>query len=185
MRLVVDIDDVLYPWYEIAHTICDERGVTNGNRPAADYNPYTAYGITREEWFSALEPATLSGALYAGEPSPGVIESLRNLQGEGHTIHLATARGWLPHGAIIKAHTARWLYEWGVPYDSLSFTRDKTILDGDVWVDDSPKNYDAVWNRANVCYLVSQPWNMSVDAGIFRVEDFNHFAQTILEMNQP
>jgi hypothetical protein len=185
MRLIVDIDDVLYPWCLLAHETCERAGVTKGVSVMDSWHAYVEYGITVEEWYDALSADTLSGVLYAGEPMPGVIESLRNLQGEGHTIHLATARGWLPHGNIIKAHTANWLHEWGLPYDSLSFTRDKTILAGDVWVDDSPTNYNAVWNRADVCYLVSQPWNMTVDAGIFRVEDFNHFARTILEMNQP
>jgi len=181
MKIGVDIDDVLYPWYDTAHEVCVRAGITNGVTPT-QWDVPADYGCTLEEWIATLQGGTLDGSLYSGPPYPGVLRSLERLVEAGHTIHLVTARGWLQHGHEIKRHTVAWLREWEVPYSSLTFSRDKTILAADVFVDDSPTNYDTLWQAGLACFLIDQPWNQDVPAFFdgSRVLSFNHFTELVM-----
>ena len=112
MRIGVDVDDVLYPWYASAHRVCSQAGVTNGIMPIT-WACYDEYGITFEEWQGVLSYPTLEGSLYLAAPYHGTRDALALLKNAGHTVHLVTARGTAPfwHGTEIKAHTYRWVAE--------------------------------------------------------------------------
>ena len=188
MKIGVDIDDVLYPWYRTAHEVCEEVGITNGKTPTT-WQVQDDYGCSLEEWIEALSEATVSGRLYEAPPFPGVLRSLERLVEAGHEVHLITARGWLQHGPVIKGHTIRWLWNWEVPYTSLTFARDKTILRADVFVDDHPKNWAALWAADLPCFLVQQTWNHDdhIDPALHnlaaetRVDSFNHFTDLVIK----
>ena len=33
LTVTVDIDDVIYPWYDTAHQVCTDAGISNGVTP--------------------------------------------------------------------------------------------------------------------------------------------------------
>lgn len=80
MKLMIDIDDVLFPWWDTAHAICEAAGITNGVVPSS-WTCHEDYGCTIEEWLEVLAVATRDGRLYAGAPYPGAVDdSWKNVQ---------------------------------------------------------------------------------------------------------
>lgn len=180
MRIGVDIDDVLFPWYDQAHVACTAAGITNGITPTSWY-VHESYGCTLEEWIAALSAATLDGSLYRGDPYPGAVDALERLKAAGHTIHLVTARGLLQHGELIKAHTYRWVADHlAHVVDSLTFSKDKTVVPVDVFIDDNVKNYDAVEAAGIECWLIDRPWNQDTGDGRWRFSSFAEYADDLL-----
>lgn len=158
MRIGVDIDDVLFPFWDNAHRACVKAGITNGVTPSC-WRPYEDYGCSPQDWFDALEVATLNGSLYGGKPIAGSIEALHQMQDTGHQIHLVTARGYFRYSDLIKRATVAWLETWLVPHDSLHFTQDKTLVRVDVAVDDRPENVTALEASGIPAWLVRAPHN--------------------------
>jgi hypothetical protein len=178
MRLGIDIDDVLFPWFDKAHAACERAGVTNGITPS-QWACYDDYGITLEDWLVVMEAATLDGSLYSGDPYPGVVEALQSLREAGHGIHLVTARGFFNHGELIRKHTVDWLADNAVPHDSLTFTKDKTFVRVDAFVDDSWKNVSDLVAAGIRTWMVDAPHNQG-DEYDLRVESFAAWAEIIL-----
>lgn len=161
MRIGIDIDDVLFPFYANAHQASERYGITNGVTPTL-WRPYDDYGCHAQLWFDALEVATKDGSLYEGEPLPGSVEALANLRVLGHQLHLVTARGYFAHGDQVKVATINWLNTWQIPYDSITFTQDKTLVAVDVAVDDKPENVFALEEAGIPTWLVRAPHNAGV-----------------------
>lgn len=155
----IDIDDVLFPWYDTAHQVCERAGITNGVQPTS-WRPFDDYGCTDQEWFDALTEATLTGELYTGPPMGDCVEQLHRLADAGHSIHLVTARGFaLENGNRTKALTVAWLDEWHVPHSSLTFSKNKALVRTHWFLDDAVHNYDQLDGHTNV-WLVDRPHNL-------------------------
>lgn len=178
MRIGVDIDDVLFPWYEKAHQACVDAGITNGVQPTT-WSPHEEYGCTAQDWFDVLEEATLNGSLYSGPPYLGAVDALWRLQNAGHTIHLITARGFFVFGDLIREQTIEWLEHHDVPHDSLTFSQDKTAIPVDVFIDDSAKNCAALVAAGVRTFMVNQPHNTHADHEL-RVDHICEFVDQIL-----
>lgn len=180
MRIGADVDDVLFPWYDTAHRACTEAGITNGITPTS-WTVHEDYGCTLEDWIGALSAWTLDGRLYQGDPYPGAVDALERLKAAGHSIHLVTARGLLQHGELIKAHTYRWVADHlAHVVDSLTFSKDKTVVPVDVFIDDNLKNYDALADAGIEVWLVEQPWNRDGLDTRWSYPSFAAFADDIL-----
>jgi uncharacterized HAD superfamily protein len=181
MRLGIDIDDVLFPWFDKAHAACERAGVTNGANPTR-WAMYEDYGITLEDWLAVMDAATLDGSLYTGEPYPGAVEALATLREAGHTLHVVTARGFFQHGDLIRKATVDWLRENDVPHDSLTFTKDKSFVRVDAFVDDSWKNVSDLVAAGIPTWMVDAPHNRDNEYHQ-RVPSVVEFAQAILGMS--
>jgi hypothetical protein len=183
LSIVIDIDDVLFPWYRSAHAICEAAGITNGVEPTT-WEVWEDYGIEPEQWWATLRAATLDGSLYEAAPYEGSLNATWRLEAAGHFVHLVTARGTHTEDPVlrecIEAATHRWLAAWHFPYDSLTFSADKTIVPADFAVDDNTSNYDALERAGAVSFLVNQPWNAPYDDGRRRVDSLAAFAAIIL-----
>lgn len=178
MRILVDIDDCIYPWYDLAHAACERAGVTNGIRPTS-WECHTDYGITLDEWLEVMRVATLDGSLYTGDPMPGSAEALQTLRDAGHTLHIVTARGFFQHGDLIRRHTVEWLRDHQIPHDSLTFTKDKTFVQVDVAIDDSWKNVEALAATGVATWLMDAEHNQGVEYE-WRVANITEFAEAVL-----
>lgn len=142
MRVGIDIDDVIFAWHAKAHAACVKAGVTNG-KDAVSWEMHKDYGITLQEWLDVLEAATKDGSLYHGAPMLGTVTALQRLKDEGHSVHLVTARGFFSWGTLIRSLTVQWLADNEIPHDSLTFTKDKSLLRIDVLADDALHNVTA------------------------------------------
>lgn len=178
MRVGIDIDDVLYPWFERAQEVCDKAGITNGVR-ASSWHMWEDYGCSEEEWADVLGEATFQGTLYDAPPMDGVDGAMRDLGNAGHTLHLVTARGFMQYGTLIRAYTVQWLSDWGVPHDTLTFAKDKTLVAADVFVDDGPHNVAALHGAGRYVALVDAPHNQDFDYP-WRVGSFVEFVNSVL-----
>jgi hypothetical protein len=158
LRVGVDIDDVLYPWYDRAHAACVAAGITNNVTPSS-WSPYTDYGCTDQEWFDVLGAGAIDGTLYNADPIPGALHALDRLRDAGHTIHLVTARGALVRGRLIRAATIAWLDDHQVPHDSLTFSTDKRIVPVDAFIEDSARNVEQLEAAGITTYMVNRPYN--------------------------
>jgi uncharacterized HAD superfamily protein len=183
-----DIDDVLFPWYARVHQACLEAGITNDVEPTT-WRPYEEYGITQEEWIAALDVVTTKGNLYLSTgPDEDAARALRSLVFDGHEIHLVTARGILGHSRLIKRHTVRWLERYGIPYKSLTFTRDKggaaRFKELDFFIDDNVQNWLDVGSTNTASYLLDRPWNQELPSAMldeFRVRSVQEYVDIIKE----
>lgn len=179
LRIGVDIDDVLFPWFDKAHDACVRAGVTNGITPS-QWQCWMDYGCTEDQWLEVMRVATLDGSLYTGDAYPGAADALRSLRDAGHSIHLVTARGFFQHGDLIRKHTVEWLEVADIPHDSLTFSKDKTLVRTDVFVDDSWRNVEQLTAAGVHTWLVDAPHNHTVTYP-HRVPDVVEFARIILE----
>jgi len=180
MRIGVDVDDVLFPWFDLAHAACERAGITNGRRPA-QWQCWLDYGCTEAEWLTVMETATLDATLYTGDPYPGAIEALHDLATAGHELHIVTARGFFVHGDLIRRHTVEWLRDHDVPHHSLTFSKRKTLVQVDVFVDDSCKNVCELEAAGIPAWMDDAPHNQHV-TDHRRVANVREFADIILAM---
>ncbi len=178
LHLGIDIDDVIFPWYDRADTLCTIAGITNGKEPK-HWEMWEDYGCTKQQWLDVIEQGSVSGDLYHAPPMPGANEALHRLHDAGHVIHLVTARGYFAHGDLIRKHTVDWLFHWDIPHDSLTFAKDKTFVKADVWVDDGGHNVDALTAMGQTVWLHTQQHN-SEHEHPHRVESLEMFANLVL-----
>lgn len=147
-----DIDDVLFPWSRYAHEACRAAGITNG-RSITQWEFEKDYGCTREELWAVLNDAYWAGMLLR-HPIDGVLAVLDEIAFDGHRIHLVTARGHEGElSALVRNDTREWLRRWRVPHSSLTFSKDKTVVPVDFFIDDNLEHYDALDVLGTKVYL--------------------------------
>lgn len=183
----VDFDEVVYPWYDRAHEVCELAGITGDCTRPLTWFPYDEYGCTKEDWLKALADATDSGFLYSASPMKGAVNALWKLYNVGAEIHIITARGGWPETAdAVRAHTMEYLDRWDFPTDRVHFTPDKEAVARQLGVthaiDDHLLNYQAFERAGALTWLHDQPWNMAPDFKVRRVSSLTEFVDTILEV---
>jgi len=136
LRVGFDLDGVLYPFAsELARFVSERTGrpLESMGRPSAwDFG--RQWGLSDDEFRDLFERGVDAGVVWArGEPLPGAVDAVRSVKADGHSVHLVTARfvGRQPQG-----NTERWLMEHGIPYDSITYTDDKTVVRTDFFLDD-------------------------------------------------
>lgn len=184
MKVGIDFDDVLFPWYDPAHGLVVAAGKDNGVSPTT-WQPYDEYGISDQEWYAILHSGTLDGGLYRHPPFPDAAEAVRRLYWYGHEVHIVTARGQFQDGDLIVKYTEEALEEYAIPHTSLT-TRARSkgdvayALGLDYFLDDSYKNYTEVMWAGVPSYLMTRPWNQHEPAK-WRVDTVDEFVDIILE----
>jgi FMN phosphatase YigB (HAD superfamily) len=179
VRIGIDIDDVLFPWSQHAHEACERAGITNGKQ-VTQWGMHIDYGCTSDQVWDVINAAYVAGMLVAHQPYDGVVEILDDLRAAGHTVHLATARGFEgPLANMVREHTVAWLTSHEIPHDSLTFTADKSVLNVDVFLDDGVHNVIALQKAGIRAFLRDQPHNHASD--LPRVDDLAAFARLIHE----
>jgi 5'(3')-deoxyribonucleotidase len=115
------------------------------------------WGMTSEEFLRYCHEGVDAGFIFrTGEPIPGAIEALEELRSLGHTIHIVTNRHF---GTKSIQNTEDWYRERKIPFDSMTFAKDKTIVRTDVFLDDFTDNYDQLQNAGLHPVFFDQPWN--------------------------
>jgi hypothetical protein len=153
MRVGIDLDEVTYPFVEILGNWIHRQT----DRPRSEMPPATTWAFYEEWGYSADEFLTFyrdgvdAGYIFAaGLPITGALPVLDDLRKNGHTIHLITNRFV---GRRVQENTDRWLQKWAVPYDSLTYAEDKSVLNIDLHLDDKPSNVDALRETGCAAYV--------------------------------
>jgi hypothetical protein len=166
-----DYDDVLFPWYDLAHAANIAAGTALPEHEPTSWAPHETYGITLEEWVRVLDNEVLKGleGMY-GEPLDEEKKwMLHRLDVAGFENHIVTARGSLGDlGNHVIELTKTTIDREGLPIKSLEFNRDKpgvvNRLGLHYFIDDAPHNYEAlVAGCPNTeVYLLDARWNQDL-----------------------
>lgn len=90
-------------------------------------------------------------------PVEGAIEGLTELVGDGHKIHVITARS--PH-----ENTSEWLNRHGFPFHSLHHTRSKWNIPCHIYVDDGAQFLNGFYERGLTAIKFRYPHNVEAFA---------------------
>lgn len=136
------------------------RGFAPGSLPATpngDYDLPTQWGIPVDLFVAEMGAAAAADSIYVDAvPDPAGARVLRRLHRRGIRLHVVTARSEPSAHAI----TRDWLLRTRTPFDRLTCTRRKHLVDDvDLLVDDSPANVEACLDHGKPAVLLDRPWN--------------------------
>jgi hypothetical protein len=173
----LDLDGCSYDFYNAFVTYATEHRdlivpVDNTTdepaTPPAVWAFYQDWGWTFGQFMDIFRHGIADGYLFrTGTPLAGAIEGWQLLAASGHRLHVITDRGLPGIEEIAHESTRLWLKEYELPYDTLTFSPDKTrILEfaDDItrtaFIEDRVDNRDAI-AAAGVpyAYLLRQPYN--------------------------
>jgi hypothetical protein len=171
MRVGFDVDGVLYNWHASLRQFLG-FDLDRAPDPTA-WHFHEQWGVTKEELGRAAMDGVDAGVVLTwGVPLPGAKETMDRIKALGHTIHIVTDRSAGEPGNA-QAATIKWLHAHDLPYDTVTFARDKTIANVDMFIDDKLDNYDALQMAGTLVYLLDRPWNQQEDAWPFRRRIFS------------
>jgi hypothetical protein len=149
VRIGIDLDSCVYPFPEVFRSYAGLEA-----RPARQWNFFEDDGYTEPQFLAVFEEGVDAGYIFAvGDPIVGSVEALQDLRRQGHTIHIVTDRFV---GKLSHANTEAWLARWGIEYNSLTYTRDKTILRLDAAIDDKPEHVNRLRLAGCHAYLLDR-----------------------------
>lgn len=83
-----------------------------------------------------------------------IVDILNTIKHNGYLIHITTHQY---HG--LEKYTVNWLHKNNIPYDYMSFVKDKTLVYGDVMIEDALHNLEASKKIGEQTICVDRPWN--------------------------
>ena len=142
----VDLDGCVVDFYKALRPIAADWL----NKPVEELTEDFSYGFA--EWGMPTEGELRYSYLHrhavkqheifkTAPPIAGAAYTLRRLSSAGVHIRIATHRLYVggTHETVIN-HTVNWLEQHAVPYMDLCFLKDKTSVNADMYIDDSPTN---------------------------------------------
>src|SRR3954453_23071362 len=156
MRIAIDIDSTLHPYWELLSEISRRRfGVD------LPYEEQVTWGITRlkrRQLAACVAETHTDAVIAAGRPYDGAVEAIGRWHEAGHFIHITSHRPVEAHAA-----TARWLEDIALPHDELYCSFDKVgrcrEIGIDLLIDDSPVNLQHALEAGIRAATLLHPWN--------------------------
>lgn len=178
LKVGIDLDGVCYDFSASVRAYLDTLGGLPHYPAVTRWEFYEDWGLDLAGFLDVCHDGVDAGVIFThGEPYPNTAEAFARIKAAGHSIHVITDRSFGKGGAS-EAATRAWLDCHGLPFDSLTFSADKTVVRIDTMVDDKPDNYHALEAVGVDARLLSRPWNMHVP-NAKRVLDLLHFAEVI------
>lgn len=178
-RVGVDLDGVCYNFSASVREYLALTGWPHACPEPTRWEFYEDWGLGLGAFLDACNEGVDAGVIFSfGDPYPNVREALEIIKAKGHTIHIVTDRSFGTNGAS-EAATRSWLDRHGLPFDSLTFAADKTVVHLDMMIDDKLANYDALEAAGVDVRLLTRAWNQVEDRPRRRVLDLLHFAELV------
>lgn len=187
MIIGIDLDGVAYDFVsamrKYAHEVYEVPLETMPTAVSWDF-PVHDWGWTMEEFLNVFEEGVNSLEIFnTGDPYPGVKEGIDRLRAAGHHVHIVTHRESVGEPGIAVISTVTWLAHHGIAYDSISFTKNKSIVRADVFIEDNVNNFLDLWKNDIPSFIRTQPYNAaniwSADEQavemLWRVSSFDEF----------
>lgn len=186
LDIMVDVDDVVVPWFETVITACT-RLWGEPETPCVSWEMWKHWPErTRDHWGEAVMTATQVDGLYTTvDPLPGSVEAINRLRWYGHRVHIVTARGFMENGSKIREWTHDYLANFGIGHDTVTFAKNKVKAQRDLGVtfdyaiDDGLHNFEALLEAGIDVRLCTAPHNVHVKTDR-RVESLWDFANKVL-----
>lgn len=181
-RIGIDLDGVLYPFDDAIRKYLHYRHQFDWKAmPAPEHwHFYEDWGLTREAFDWYCNTAVDDGYLFrVSEPYAGSHEAMWKLRSAGHSIHIVTARNFGLPGHVEK-DTVAWLAKHELPYDTITFSHDKTVVRTDWFIDDKVDNFLALDKTWTIPVLMDQPWNQDAPVHCRRAKNMLDFAGMIV-----
>lgn len=181
MKVGFDLDGVLYPFDQALA----EYFLDRGTRPEALPTPqswhfYKDWGLKADGFDYTCHEATRYGDLFnCLPPYPGAADAVRKVKAAGHSIHIITARNYGNPGQA-QSQTVKWLNRYGIPYDTLTFSSDKTIVTTDVYLDDKISNVESFKDTKTTGILLRRSWNNDCPPGMLVATCVSGYADYVL-----
>lgn len=182
-RVGIDLDGVGYvfgeSWVRAAKSLFGDSYVDVDPNSGDWYYYRTAY--TDQEFLDAFAFGVDNGIIFTGPANDGFAEMIKAIKMHGHSVHIVTDRSVGSPGNA-QRNTIAWLAQHGVPYDSITFSRDKTVVKTDFFIDDKLENYDALREAGTACYLLNRPWNQTEDWDLrHRINALDEFSRLVID----
>jgi 5'(3')-deoxyribonucleotidase len=183
-RIGIDLDGCMYDFADsLRHYLESYEGLHPDqlHKDATHWGFYEDWGLTDEEFLLHCNRAADIGVLFgSGGCLDRADEDVRAAYAAGHEIHIITDRGFGTTPFASKRNTMRWLLKMDIPFHSLTFAKDKTVVRTDVMCEDKPANYEALVAAGTDAYLIDRPWNQDCEVApgrrVASVGEFLHKA---------
>jgi len=188
LKVGVDLDGVCYDFadslreYLVRHGLAEKYSIIPGEPDKWHF--YHDWGMTTEEFVKHCNDGVDARIVFGwGQPRDLAPSALSFIRSFGHTVHIITDRqfGFTPE--VSQEVTKFWLDGYGVEYDTLTFSADKTCVETDVFVEDKLENYDALIAAGVDCYLIDRPWNQDPGDNRKRIKSIQEFATIVANMS--
>jgi uncharacterized HAD superfamily protein len=175
VRLAIDIDSTLHPYWDQLAAIAQRRfGVA---LPYQEQFTWEIDRLTPGQLKAIVEETHRAEHVLAAEPYPGAVETIRAWHERGHFIHITSHRA-----THARAHTSEWLERIGLPHDELYCSFDKVArcveIGIDVLIDDSPVNLARAVEVGITAATLEHPWNREAP-GVIRAPDWTTLAHRL------
>lgn len=178
-----DSDGVLYKFTKAYHSWMNtNHGMSlDLNVEAQTWDWFLEWGQSVEEFKETMDESVDAGHLFwTGELyEPQIAQNIRDLKAAGHENHLVTYR-FSGVSKCAKQATESFYAAQGIEFDSITYSKDKSVIKSDVFLEDNLVNYDALEAAGVTSYLINRPYNL-LDDNRRRVNSVQEFTDMILE----
>lgn len=189
LRVGVDLDGVLFNFQNAFrryfHEVNGGHGIGNclyGCNYEGDWHFYRKWGIDDQRFLQLCHSGADEGHIFSGGIKRGAKAAMDRIAKVAE-IHIVTDRSFGSTPQVSQDLTRRWLAKYKIPYDTLTFSADKTSVPTDMFVEDKLENYDALTAAGVKAYLINRPWNhdpvYGIGDGRNRIESIEHFAHHV------
>lgn len=183
LRIGWDLDGVLYNFGDSVRRYLEFTGQghvwKSGPTKEAYWDFYKDWGWTSKQFVDFCNEGADAGFIFTGPARPGAAEAVNAVKSMGHTIHIVTDRGFGSCPSVSHANTTRWLREHGIPFDSLTFSADKTVVKLDMMIEDKLENYDALVASDVYTFLINRAWNQVEGDNRNRIDELSEYVQAV------
>ena len=183
MKIALDFDGVLSHTMKSWVKRYNKRKDKHANISVRDIDKwafYESWGMTKEECFDIFDECW--GDWRKLEPlEPDQWQKTKMLCNLGEMdIVTAVTEKFLPN-------IESWAICKGLHYNKIIHSSNKTDLDYDIFIDDSPKNIQEIFDAHKLALMYNQPWNRNVEelqnhkGGIIRIYNLYHAIDVIRE----
>lgn len=146
-----------------------------------DWNFFEFWGMNESDFAKHCDDGTDAGIVFGpGDhlTRPHFFDSIRLTKAMGHEVVVVTHRFQGAPGSA-ERNTEAWLEPVRDCIDELYYSKDKTIGNTDLFVEDSKPNYDALTEAGMECYLINRPWNGPYDDDRNRIGDIRDYTAIV------
>ena len=154
MRIVIDTDGVIRDFHPALIKRYKECYPTHKVLPITNWNMSKFFPIGKDihDFYCKTNP----DIFYIASPTKGAINFLKQLKKDGHYIILATSQRCLDTQIL----TMGWYKKHEIPHDDIVFTKDKSTINADILIDDSPEQLTMALYTPMIVLPFTQAWNI-------------------------